>query len=144
VTTPILVFYLLTCLTYSVGLSVEHHALYQYQFVGAKDVFMGFVQSETPCVPLKRHRRASFQANIFSRYYQPNPNATLPFPLVSVLHDPDFTAQYSVNNADAWGLRVINTSNFLYYTGGHFSYFNNYDSSSTSYILSIPWQCLVH
>ncbi|KIM94752.1 carbohydrate-binding module family 6 protein [Oidiodendron maius Zn] len=99
-----------------VGLSVEHHTLYQYQFVGAKDVFIGFAQSETP-------------------YYQPNPNATLPFPFVGLLHDPDFsnTGQYAVNNADAWGLRVINTSNFLYYTGGHWSYFNNYSTSCNGY-----------
>lgn len=31
-----------------VGTSVEHHALYQYQLANTKDVFMGFIQTETP------------------------------------------------------------------------------------------------
>lgn len=33
---------------YSVGTSVEHHALYQYQFVNTRDIFMGHIQTETP------------------------------------------------------------------------------------------------
>lgn len=33
---------------YSIGTAVEHHSLYQYQFVGTKSIFMGFIQTETP------------------------------------------------------------------------------------------------
>lgn len=33
---------------YSVGTSVEHHALYQYQLVNTRDIFMGHIQTETP------------------------------------------------------------------------------------------------
>ncbi|KAH8805219.1 glycoside hydrolase family 55 protein [Xylogone sp. PMI_703] len=96
-------------------LSVEHHSLYQYQLVEANDIFIGFAQSETP-------------------YYQPNPNATIPFPRVGWLNDPGFSDadQCTGNCADAWGLRVVDSSSFLYYTGGHFSYFDNYSTSCFS------------
>lgn len=42
------------------GSSVEHNVLYQYQLVGAKDIYLGCMQTETP-------------------YFQPNPPATKPF-----------------------------------------------------------------
>ncbi len=32
----------------SVGTAVEHHVLYQYQFVETKAIFMGQIQTETP------------------------------------------------------------------------------------------------
>jgi glucan 1,3-beta-glucosidase len=32
----------------SIGTSVEHHSLYQYQFSGASSVMAGFIQTETP------------------------------------------------------------------------------------------------
>lgn len=32
----------------SVGTAVEHHVLYQYQLVNTKNIFMGFIQTETP------------------------------------------------------------------------------------------------
>lgn len=35
---------------YRVGTSVEHHTLYQYQLANTKDVYMGFIQTETPYV----------------------------------------------------------------------------------------------
>lgn len=37
-----------TYLGLSVGTAVEHHALYQYQFVNTKEIFMGHIQTETP------------------------------------------------------------------------------------------------
>lgn len=35
---------------YRVGTAVEHHTLYQYQLANTKDVYMGFIQTETPYV----------------------------------------------------------------------------------------------
>jgi glucan 1,3-beta-glucosidase len=31
-----------------VGTAVEHHTLYQYQFTNTQNIFMGFIQTETP------------------------------------------------------------------------------------------------
>jgi hypothetical protein len=31
-----------------VGTAVEHHDLYQYQLINTKNIFMGFIQTETP------------------------------------------------------------------------------------------------
>lgn len=32
----------------SIGTAVEHHVLYQYQLANTKNIFMGFIQTETP------------------------------------------------------------------------------------------------
>ena len=94
------------------GTGVEHSVLYQYQFVNAKDVFIGFIQTETP-------------------YYQPSPNALTPFPAVSSLNDPDFSSSCAgqpANCAMAWGLRIVSSSDLLVYGAGLYSFFNNYST----------------
>ncbi|KAJ5128084.1 exo-beta-1-3-glucanase [Penicillium atrosanguineum] len=96
-----------------VGTSVEHHTLYQYQLANTKDVYMGFIQTETP-------------------YYQPNPPAPAPFTVVSSLNDPNFSTScsgQSSNCNDAWGLRIVSSDNILVYGAGLYSFFNNYDGS---------------
>lgn len=72
------------------------------------------------------------QANVALRYYQPNPNATIPFPPVKQLNDPDFVAScqgQTGNCADAWGLRVVGSQSILVYGAGLYSFFNNYSTS---------------
>lgn len=69
---------------------------------------MGQIQTETP-------------------YYQPNPDATLPFPTVASLNDPTFTESSSANTANAWGLRILDSSDILVYGAGLYSFFNNYN-----------------
>jgi glucan 1,3-beta-glucosidase len=99
----------------SIGTAVEHHTLYQYQLANTQNLFMGFIQTETP-------------------YYQPNPLAPTPFTVVSSLNDPNFATScsgQSGNCAEAWGLRVINSRNVLIYGAGHYSFFNNYDTSKS-------------
>ncbi|RFU33902.1 hypothetical protein B7463_g2402, partial [Scytalidium lignicola] len=94
-----------------VGTSVEHHTLYQYQFANTQNLYMGFIQTETP-------------------YYQPNPQAPAPFSVVSSLNDPDFASTCAGKGAtcyDAWGFRLLNSNNVLVYGAGHYSFFNNYD-----------------
>jgi len=79
---------------------------------------MGFIQTETP-------------------YYQPNPLAPTPFSVVSSLNDPNFATScsgQSGNCAESWGLRVINSQNVLIYGAGHYSFFNNYDTSKSRVI----------
>ncbi|KAG9384715.1 Pectate-lyase-3 domain containing protein [Pyrenophora tritici-repentis] len=71
------------------GTAVEHHVMYEYQFVDTRNIFMGQVQTETA-------------------YYQPNPNATIPFPPNPALSDPIFATKKpsgnSTSNASGYGL----------------------------------------
>lgn len=100
-----------------VGTAVEHHAFYQYQFASTQNVFAGQIQTETA-------------------YYQPNPNATVPFPIVAGWNDPDFVAScrgVAGNCANGWGLRVINSSSILVYGAGLYSFFNNYNTCEYSH-----------
>jgi hypothetical protein len=85
--------------------AVEHHALYEYNLVGTKDIVLGQLQTETA-------------------YYQPNPDATIPFPTVKALSDPSFGAGES-----GWGLIISQSSDVLVYGAGLYSFFKNNDNS---------------
>lgn len=98
------------------GTSSEHHTLYQYQFVGTRDIYMGQAQTETP-------------------YYQPNPSAPAPFTYQSSFNDPNFASScsgQSGNCANAWGLRAVSTNNLLVYGGGFYSFFNSYSTTCSN------------
>lgn len=91
--------------------------LYQYQFANTRNIFMGQIQTETP-------------------YFQPTPNALVPFPTVSALRDPDFNAQCAGvegNCAAAWGLRVIDSRDVFLYGGGLYSFFDNYSTACSTF-----------
>lgn len=93
---------------------VEHHALYQYQFANAKNVFAGFIQTETP-------------------YYMPNPDAKAqPYPLSQSLNDPDYASSCPPGICDAFGLRILNSQSVHIYGAGLYSFFKNYDVSCSS------------
>ncbi|KAK5626045.1 hypothetical protein RRF57_001761 [Xylaria bambusicola] len=99
-----------------VGTSVEHHVRYQYQFRNTQNIYGGQIQTETP-------------------YYQPNPSARSPFPLIST--DPNFDvscpkATAASNCAEAWGLVVRASTNVLIYGAGLYSFFSNYDTSCSA------------
>ena len=99
------------------GTSSEHHVLYQYQLANTKNIFMGQIQTETP-------------------YYQPSPNALVPFPPVAALNDPDFSkacAGVEGNCASAWGLRVVNSHDVYVYGAGLYSFFNNYSTDCSTF-----------
>ncbi|KAF2768644.1 putative Exo-beta-1,3-glucanae [Teratosphaeria nubilosa] len=97
------------------GTAVEHHTLYQYQLTGAKNVFAGQIQTETP-------------------YYQPNPSAPVPFSHVAILSDPEFTntTDGTIANADAWDLRIVSSSAINIYGAGLYSFFNNYSTDCSN------------
>lgn len=70
-------------------------------------------------------------------YYQPVPNALIPFPTVAAYNDPVFTtANFSQNatvpNADGYGLRVLASSNLLVYGAGLYTFFNNYSTACSA------------
>ncbi|KAF2180179.1 glycoside hydrolase family 55 protein [Zopfia rhizophila CBS 207.26] len=93
------------------GTGVEHHVKYEYQFADTRDIFMGQVQTETA-------------------YYQPNPDATIPFPNDVARNDPVFapSGRNGTNSANGWGLRIIRSSNVLGYGVGLYSFFDNYST----------------
>jgi len=97
------------------GNGVEHHALYQYQFSGAKDIFAGYIQTETP-------------------YWQPSPDAiSQPYPLNSAISDPVYSTFCPAGQiCDALGLRILNSQNIHLYGVGLYSFFKNYDLTCSS------------
>ncbi|KAI1086714.1 glycoside hydrolase family 55 protein [Rostrohypoxylon terebratum] len=99
-----------------VGTAVEHNNLYNYQFANTKNIFASMLQTETP-------------------YYQPTPDATTPFPVVTALQDPDFKTScsgVSGNCANAWGLRIIDSTDIYIYGAGHYSFFDNYSTTCST------------
>lgn len=67
-------------------------------------------------------------------YYQPNPDATIPFPENIALSDPVFTpsTNSSINAASGWGLRIVRSNNILGYGVGLYSFFDNYSTSCSA------------
>ncbi|KAF2011120.1 glycoside hydrolase family 55 protein [Aaosphaeria arxii CBS 175.79] len=90
------------------GTASEHSQLSQYHFQGAKDIFFGAIQTETP-------------------YYQPNPSAAVPFKKNDKYFDPDFEACTTEACKSAWGVRIIDSESIWNYGAGVYSFFSNYD-----------------
>ncbi|KAL6167517.1 hypothetical protein ACJQWK_06939 [Exserohilum turcicum] len=88
------------------GTASEHSQMTQYQFSGAKDIFYGAIQTETP-------------------YYQPNPTASVPFTQNSKFFDPDMSQAKA-----AWAVRVTDGSESIWsYGAGTYSFFQNYNQA---------------
>jgi len=86
-----------------VGSGSEHNVLYQYNFVGASNHFIGFAQTETP-------------------YYQPSPAPPAPFTVNSAYADPTTFS----SPGDSYSIHITNSTGFLIYGAGLYSFFNNY------------------
>ncbi|KAJ7771686.1 exo-beta-1,3-glucanase [Mycena metata] len=88
--------------------TAEHHTLYQYSLVNAKDHWMALIQTETP-------------------YFQPLPSSSLPYPFISVAKysDPVFPPGMNM----AWGLSVQSSSDILIFGAGLYSFFSNYSQT---------------
>ncbi|KAF7984997.1 hypothetical protein HWV62_9976 [Athelia sp. TMB] len=89
-----------------IGTAAEHHAMYQYSLVGAKDHYMGLIQTETP-------------------YYQPSPAAPAPFSTDSAYNDPTFSS----SQTSAWGLYVKSSSDIFVFGAGHYSFYQDYNQA---------------
>ncbi|KAM7191243.1 glucan-beta-glucosidase [Naviculisporaceae sp. PSN 640] len=92
----------------------EHCVLYNYMLSGAKDIYMGHIQTESP-------------------YFQPKPPAPWPFDVApSYPNDPDFSnCQPTAEVWDeqcryAWGLLIINSTDVTIHSAGLYSFFNEY------------------
>ncbi|KAJ4303199.1 hypothetical protein N0V90_002092 [Kalmusia sp. IMI 367209] len=94
------------------GSGSEHSVLYNYQLSGAKSVYMGHIQTESP-------------------YFQPVPAAPAPFgSAASFPNDPDFSQCNVTANSDseqcryAWGLRIVDSTDVTIHSAGLYSFFN--------------------
>lgn len=108
--------------TWLYGTASEHNILYQYQLSGAKDIYLGHMQTETP-------------------YFQPVP-AAAPQPFMSPStsnsssrfpDDPTFsdcTTASASSCRKSWALRILKSSNTFIYSAGFYSFFGeNYDQT---------------
>ncbi|KAG2149369.1 glycoside hydrolase family 55 protein [Suillus clintonianus] len=84
----------------------EHHVLYQFSLVGAKNHYMGLIQTETP-------------------YFQPDPAPPGPFSISSVYDDPTFENGMNM----AWGLSVQSSIDIIVFGAGHYSFFQNFSTA---------------
>ncbi|KAF5362584.1 hypothetical protein D9757_013312 [Collybiopsis confluens] len=84
----------------------EHHIIYQYRLVNAKDHYLGLVQTESP-------------------YHQPIPPAPYPFVLNSTYSDPGFPEGL----ASSWALSVENSQGIVVFGANFYSFFNNYNET---------------
>jgi len=92
------------------GTAMEHSVLYEYNFHGAKDVFMGCIQTETP-------------------YYQPSKNTPW-----NPSHPTD--PQYCTGDERcmmAYGLAIQNSTNVWIYGTGLYSFFNVWSTNCLTF-----------
>ncbi|KAF7515037.1 hypothetical protein G7054_g14801 [Neopestalotiopsis clavispora] len=87
----------------------EHSVMYNYLVYGAKDVYLGHIQTETP-------------------YYQPEPIAPAPFDIAaSFPGDPDFAScNGDAACASSWGMIVSDSSSVTVHAAGLYSFFQDY------------------
>ncbi|KAG2004817.1 hypothetical protein CC2G_003334 [Coprinopsis cinerea AmutBmut pab1-1] len=87
-----------------IGTGSEHHTMYQYRLVNARNHYMGLIQTESP-------------------YFQPSPPAPVPFVKNDAYHDP---TPYDPVSGSAWALSVKESHNILIFGAGLYSFFDSY------------------
>ncbi|KAK8067581.1 glycan 1-3-beta-glucosidase precursor [Apiospora saccharicola] len=87
----------------------EHSVMYNYLIHGAKDVYLGHIQTETP-------------------YYQPEPIAPKPFNVAKAFPgDPDFSGCKGDGAcASSWGVIVSDSKSVTVHGAGLYSFFQDY------------------
>ncbi|CAE6452109.1 unnamed protein product [Rhizoctonia solani] len=88
-----------------IGSGSEHHVLYQYNIVGAQNVYLGLIQTETP-------------------YWQPTPAPPAPFSLSKAYKDPELTA-----GPAAWSVVISDSSKIYTYGAGLYNFFQSYSQA---------------
>ncbi|CAE6477174.1 unnamed protein product [Rhizoctonia solani] len=88
-----------------IGSGSEHHAIYQYNIVGAQNVYLGLIQTETP-------------------YWQPTPAPPAPFTLSKDYKDPELTA-----GPAAWSTVISDSSKVYIYGAGLYNFFQSYSQA---------------
>ena len=87
----------------------EHHVIHQYNLVGAKNHYMGLIQTES----VRSYGiiwLANIQLTAFPQpYFQPKPAAPTPFSVNPIYHDPK---PYE-GNASSWALAVSDSHRII-------------------------------
>ncbi|KAI5827019.1 glycoside hydrolase family 55 protein [Schizophyllum commune Tattone D] len=96
-----------------IGTASEHHVIYQYNLHGAKNHYLGLIQTESP-------------------YFQPNPAVPEPFTINSDLGDPSFPADLT----SAWALTISQSENIFVFGAGLYSFFVDYTQECLD-----TWSC---
>jgi glucan 1,3-beta-glucosidase len=112
------------------GTSNEHSTLYNWQFLGAENVYLGHIQSESPY-----YHAANLDAPADAAY----PPGTGSFPSDPMFDHCDGSgkgaakAAKAANGLDtcrvAWAVRIVGSRNIFLYGGGFYSFFNNYQDT---------------
>jgi glucan 1,3-beta-glucosidase len=88
------------------GTASEHNAFYQYQFMGARNIYSGHMQTETP-------------------YYMPNPDALGVYTPGAFTNDPTFdNCDSNPACTEAWALRILHSQDVYIYGAGFYNFFN--------------------
>ncbi|KAJ7168217.1 exo-beta-1,3-glucanase [Mycena crocata] len=87
-----------------IGTASEHHTLYQYQLLNARDHYMGLIQTETP---------------YFQPYAIPLP---YPFHITSKFGDPEFPPGMNM----AWAVQIRSSNDIFIFGAGLYSFYSNY------------------
>lgn len=71
-------------------------------------------------------------------YYQPNPDASLPFAPSAELLDPQFSSlcNNGTGQCSGWGLRILDSQDIGVYGAGLYSFFSNYNNCMNMFLLS--------
>ncbi|KAK3934012.1 glycoside hydrolase [Diplogelasinospora grovesii] len=94
-----------------VGTASEHAVMYQYNLVGAENVWMGMIQTESP-------------------YYPPVPIAPQPFTTTGQFPgDPSFASCQDTGCKAAWALSLTNSTNIQITGAGLYSWFSDYSQT---------------
>ncbi|KAI3480149.1 hypothetical protein L1887_57749 [Cichorium endivia] len=110
------------------GGASEHSVLYQYNIVGASNIFISLAQTETAYFQGAGRAVASAEEPLsLQRYQDPNFN-------LSSAQSP--TSPFA-NTSDPYenrglGMRIANSTNTLVYGAGFYSFFDNYDQAQVS------------
>jgi glucan 1,3-beta-glucosidase len=106
------------------SVSNEHSTLYNWQFYGAQNVFVGGIQSESPYF----QNAANVTAHSALEPYTPGQLSMFP-------EDPTFPDCEGLNATEApgcqvaWALRVVKSTDIVMHGGGFYSFFTNYDNA---------------
>ncbi|CDW97490.1 hypothetical protein [Sporisorium scitamineum] len=110
------------------GCALEHAVLYQYNIVGANNVFISLAQTETAYFQGTGRAVASAEEPLsIETYHDPNFNPSSAQSPDSPFQDPSDPYENR-----GLGMRIANSTNVFVYGTGFYSFFNNYNQSQVS------------
>ena len=88
-------------------MTAEHHVLYQYNLVDARNHYMGLIQTETVSSQYEDPKYANTLES--QPYYQPLPTAPIPFAIDKRYKDPKF----SIAHISAWAVNIVSSRDII-------------------------------